>query len=330
MTEEGVDASHVSDTQAEHPADSLGLGIEEMRPLAHWAVDRVLDHFEHGARGPAINESSSADLLAALGGPPPEEPGDPLEAMETLVDVVLANMQHGDHPRYFARDPRSVVVRRRARRVARHRLQRDRGLVAGRVGAGNRGARRAGLAAAPCSACPREPRACSQRWLARQYHGPDRRAKDGRRRGRVLSEQTHTVARRAVSSRSAFRPSTSACWRATSSSAWMLDSRARRHRRGPCRRPSARVRHRHGRHHQLGRRRSPGRARRLVPPRICGSRRRRIRSPGSPVRCGTDGARRDRASRLARGRPPQVAVSAIRHRVPARSPPRARLSTPST
>jgi aromatic-L-amino-acid/L-tryptophan decarboxylase len=105
MSEEGADAGHVSGAQAEHPADSLGLGIEEMRPLAHWAVDRVLDHFEHGARGPAIKESSSAELLAALGGPPPEEPGDPLQAMETLVDVALANMQHGDHPRYFARIP---------------------------------------------------------------------------------------------------------------------------------------------------------------------------------------------------------------------------------
>lgn len=85
--------------------DPLGLDIDEMRPLAHWVVDRVLDHFEHGAEGPAIGVSSPADLLSALGGPPPEEPGDPLAAMEALVDVALANMQHGDHPRYFARIP---------------------------------------------------------------------------------------------------------------------------------------------------------------------------------------------------------------------------------
>jgi aromatic-L-amino-acid decarboxylase len=86
-------------------SDSLGLDIEEMRTLAHWAVDRVLEHFEHGAQGPAIQADSPAALLAALGGPPPEAPGDPLQAMETLVDVALANMQHGDHPRYFARIP---------------------------------------------------------------------------------------------------------------------------------------------------------------------------------------------------------------------------------
>jgi aromatic-L-amino-acid/L-tryptophan decarboxylase len=86
-------------------SDSLGLDIEEMRTLAHWAVDRVLEHFEHGAQGPAIQADSPAALLAALGGAPPEAPSDPLQAMETLVDVALANMQHGDHPRYFARIP---------------------------------------------------------------------------------------------------------------------------------------------------------------------------------------------------------------------------------
>jgi aromatic-L-amino-acid/L-tryptophan decarboxylase len=86
-------------------SDSLGLDIEEMRTLAHWAVDRVLEHFEHGAQGPAIQVDSPAALLAALGGAPPEAPSDPLQAMETLVDVALANMQHGDHPRYFARIP---------------------------------------------------------------------------------------------------------------------------------------------------------------------------------------------------------------------------------
>ena len=40
-----------------------------------------------------------------LGGPPPEQPGDPLAAMELLTDVALLHMQHGDHPRYFARVP---------------------------------------------------------------------------------------------------------------------------------------------------------------------------------------------------------------------------------
>jgi aromatic-L-amino-acid decarboxylase len=89
----------------QHELDSLGLDAAEMRRLGHWVVDRVLDHLEHGPNGPAIGEDDPATLIEALGGPPPRAPGDPLAAMETLVDVALANMQHGDHPRYFARVP---------------------------------------------------------------------------------------------------------------------------------------------------------------------------------------------------------------------------------
>jgi aromatic-L-amino-acid decarboxylase len=81
------------------------LDTGEMRRLGYWVVDRVVEHFEHGAEGPAIRGASAAELRSALGGPVPEEPGDPLTAMQTLVDVALANMQHGDHPRYFARVP---------------------------------------------------------------------------------------------------------------------------------------------------------------------------------------------------------------------------------
>ena len=94
-----------SEGQGHPPTDALGLETAEMRRLGYWVVDRVVEHFEHGAEGPAIQISSAAELRAALGGPVPEVPGNPLEAMQTLVDVGLANMQHGDHPRYFARVP---------------------------------------------------------------------------------------------------------------------------------------------------------------------------------------------------------------------------------
>jgi aromatic-L-amino-acid decarboxylase len=87
------------------PTDALGLDTEQMRSLGYWVVDRVVEHFETGADGPAIRASSADELRAALGGPVPERPGDPLEAMQTLVDVALASMQHGDHPRHFARVP---------------------------------------------------------------------------------------------------------------------------------------------------------------------------------------------------------------------------------
>jgi aromatic-L-amino-acid/L-tryptophan decarboxylase len=87
------------------PTDTLGLETERMRELGYWVVDRVVEHFEHSADGPAIREGSAEELRAALGGPVPADPGDPQEAMQTLVEVALANMQHGDHPRYFARVP---------------------------------------------------------------------------------------------------------------------------------------------------------------------------------------------------------------------------------
>jgi glutamate/tyrosine decarboxylase-like PLP-dependent enzyme len=95
----------VSGAEERARTDTLGLQTDEMRRLGYWVVDRVVEHFEQGADGPAIDASASGELRDALGGPVPEDPGDPIEAMQTLVDVALSNMQHGDHPRYFARVP---------------------------------------------------------------------------------------------------------------------------------------------------------------------------------------------------------------------------------
>src|SRR5579859_6839487 len=76
-----------------------------MRRLGHWLVDAVVEHREGLRREPAIRTGGPAELLEALGGPVPEEPGDGLSAMKLLVEGALRNMQHGDHPRYFARIP---------------------------------------------------------------------------------------------------------------------------------------------------------------------------------------------------------------------------------
>ena len=86
-------------------ADTLGLTVDSMRELGYWVVDQVIDHFCDVAEGPAIRTGTPGDLRAALGGPLPEEAGDPLAALQTLVDVALTHMQHGDHPRNFARVP---------------------------------------------------------------------------------------------------------------------------------------------------------------------------------------------------------------------------------
>ena len=45
----------------------------------------------------------AGELMAALGGPPPEQPGDPAAMLDSLFDEVLPWIQHGDHPRFFAR-----------------------------------------------------------------------------------------------------------------------------------------------------------------------------------------------------------------------------------
>lgn len=85
--------------------DPLGMPAAEMRRLGYWVVDRVVEHYESGVDGPSIRTGDAAELQGVLGGPVPQEPGDPRAALETLVDVVLSQMQHGDHPRYFARVP---------------------------------------------------------------------------------------------------------------------------------------------------------------------------------------------------------------------------------
>ncbi|KIF78210.1 pyridoxal-dependent decarboxylase [Streptomyces sp. 150FB] len=81
------------------------MAPEEMRRLGHLVVDLVVDHFETRADGPAIQQSTPEELRAVLGGPVPRVPGDADAAIRTLVGTALANMQHGDHPRYFARVP---------------------------------------------------------------------------------------------------------------------------------------------------------------------------------------------------------------------------------
>ena len=49
--------------------DTLGLETDEMRRLGYWVVDRVVEHFEQGADGPAINASPAGDLRGPLRAP---------------------------------------------------------------------------------------------------------------------------------------------------------------------------------------------------------------------------------------------------------------------
>ena len=87
------------------PADTLGMEPETMRRLGHKVVDMVVDRLERRNAEPVITTGDVEDLTARLGGPLPEAPSDPDAALDLLAEVALSNMQHGDHPRYFARVP---------------------------------------------------------------------------------------------------------------------------------------------------------------------------------------------------------------------------------
>jgi len=89
----------------ERPADTLGMSVEEMKALGYRMVDMVVAHLANRSDETAAKVGSLADLTAKLGGPVPQSASDPAAAMAFLEESVLAYMQHGDHPRYFARVP---------------------------------------------------------------------------------------------------------------------------------------------------------------------------------------------------------------------------------
>src|SRR5918996_3252148 len=84
-------------------APVLSLPPDEMRRLGYRVVDRIVEHFESVGDLPPIRVGDAGELRAALGGPPPERPGDPDEALDALFEQVLPFIQHADHPRFFAR-----------------------------------------------------------------------------------------------------------------------------------------------------------------------------------------------------------------------------------
>ena len=88
-----------------YPPDTLGMEAEEMRRLGYRMVDLVVENALNRQATPAIQTGTPEALSQALGGPLPTAPGDADAALDTLARVALANMQHGEHPRYFARVP---------------------------------------------------------------------------------------------------------------------------------------------------------------------------------------------------------------------------------
>jgi aromatic-L-amino-acid decarboxylase len=83
--------------------DPLSLPPEEMRRLGYRVVDRIVEHLGELGELPPIRVGDAAALRAAVGGPPPEGPGDPDAVLDALFEQVLPFLQHPDHPRFFAR-----------------------------------------------------------------------------------------------------------------------------------------------------------------------------------------------------------------------------------
>ncbi|WP_196780544.1 pyridoxal phosphate-dependent decarboxylase family protein [Roseovarius gahaiensis] len=87
------------------PPDTLGMSADDMRRLGHRVVDMVVDRFERRNTEAVITTGDASDLTTQLGGPLPDAPIDPDTTLDLMAQVALQNMQHGDHPRYFARVP---------------------------------------------------------------------------------------------------------------------------------------------------------------------------------------------------------------------------------
>ena len=89
----------------QRPADTLGMGEDEMRALGHQMVEMVIDHLVGRSDEKAIEVTDRASLDAAIGGDVPQLPSSAAEALVALRQHVIPKQQHGDHPRYFARVP---------------------------------------------------------------------------------------------------------------------------------------------------------------------------------------------------------------------------------
>ena len=83
--------------------DALTLPEDEMRRLGYALVDRMVEHAAGLREQPPIRTGDADELMAALGGPPPDAPGDPHAELQRLLDHAVPYGQRGDHPRMFAR-----------------------------------------------------------------------------------------------------------------------------------------------------------------------------------------------------------------------------------
>ena len=84
-------------------AVSLDLPPEEMRRLGYRVIDALVEHWSSLGDGPTVAVGDPDALRAALGGPPPDGPGDAGAALDRLLDEVVPWTATNIHPRWFAR-----------------------------------------------------------------------------------------------------------------------------------------------------------------------------------------------------------------------------------
>ena len=82
---------------------SLELPPEDMRRLGYRVIDALVEHWSTLDAAPPVAIGDAAALREALGGPPPDGPGDPDAALERLLGEVVPWTARNIHPRWFAR-----------------------------------------------------------------------------------------------------------------------------------------------------------------------------------------------------------------------------------
>jgi glutamate/tyrosine decarboxylase-like PLP-dependent enzyme len=81
------------------------LSDAELRALGHRIVDLIADHWAGVSERPPITVGDPDALRARLAEPLPEDPTPADAVLGQVVAGVLPFVQHGDHPRFFARIP---------------------------------------------------------------------------------------------------------------------------------------------------------------------------------------------------------------------------------
>ena len=87
------------------PNPPLTVPAAELREVGHLVVDLLVDHWRELETITPVRVGNPDELRERLAGPAPETGSAPSAVIEHLVAEVLPFVQHGDHPRFFARIP---------------------------------------------------------------------------------------------------------------------------------------------------------------------------------------------------------------------------------